>query len=244
MPIDLTKTDGSLTIDEIQYQAYKAEYVSFSSEAKAAMNILLARIENLQLGMEAKRGRTLIEDVTNRIKTLDSCSEKLRRHNMELTPDNLRERILDMAGIRVITPFEDDCFIIADNLENQSGLTVRRKKDYISTPKENGYASLHLTIEVEVFFLNEKKTVPVEVQIRDTTMNAWGVVEHNCCYKHNGDQDPKAREYFHKAALKLQEFRRKAIQLRDYDTKKRKTTATATTTTAAPTPAVSAATED
>lgn len=204
------------------FEKFKAEYISYSSQAQAAMNILLARIQNLQLGMEAAQERTLIDTVTYRIKSIDSCIKKLKLKGHALTPENLRDYISDMAGIRVVTPFEDDIFIIADALKNQSGLTVRRIKDYVSNPKENGYASLHLTIEVEVFFLNEKVIVPVEVQLRDKTMDAWAAIEHICGYKcQSGTKSPKVLELFKKLANYLSGFRKTAIQLRDFDEKKK-----------------------
>lgn len=217
--LDKTSNDtNSFTLSDAEYRAFRDEYKSYSSQARAAMNILLARIENLQLGMEADRQRDLIDTVTHRIKTMDSCAEKLRRNNRELTAENLRNEIRDMAGIRVVTPFEDDIFIIADALKNQSGITIRRTKDYVSEPKENGYASLHLTIEVEVFFLNEKEIIPVEVQIRDKTMDAWAAIEHICGYKcQSGKKSLKVIELFKKLAQYLASFRKTAMQLRDLD---------------------------
>jgi putative GTP pyrophosphokinase len=210
-------------LEDDKFKSFKGGYIELSNQARAAMNILLARIENLQLGMDAAQERTLIDTVTHRIKTLESCIKKLCRRGYELTPDNLRDYVKDIAGIRVVTPFEDDIFIVADALKNQSGLTVRRVKDYVTNPKENGYASLHLTIEVEVFFLNEKVTVPVEVQIRDKTMDAWAAIEHICEYKCSSEEkSPKALSLFKKLAEYLSSFRKTAIQLRDLNEKKKK----------------------
>lgn len=214
---------GHPCLEDDSFKSFKEGYIEQSNQARAAMNILLARIENLQLGMDAAQERPLIDTVTHRIKTLESCIKKLLRKGYELTPENLREHVGDIAGIRVVTPFEDDIFIIADALKNQSGLTVRRVKDYVTNPKENGYASLHLTIEVEVFFLNEKVTVPVEVQIRDKTMDAWAAIEHICEYKCNSEErSPKALSLFKKLAEYLSGFRKTAIQLRDLNDKKKK----------------------
>ena len=232
------ETNNSIALDDIQYQALKQEYRRYSLECEAAMEVLLARIKNLQRGMEASDDRDLIDSVTFRIKTFDSCIEKLRRNGTELNPEALRD-IRDVAGIRVVTPFEDDIYVIADALQNQTGLYVSRVKDYIEGqndskysafsrkntwkrlgPKENGYSSLHLTICVEVFFLGAKVTVPVEVQIRDKTMDAWAAIEHICGYKCAGKKSPKVLELFKKLASYLRDFRVTAMELRDYGEKK------------------------
>lgn len=223
-----------------QYQMLKAEYRRYSLECDAAMEVLLARIKNLQRGMEASDERDLIDSVTYRTKTFDSCIGKMRRDGKPMTAEGLRQ-IRDVAGIRVVTPFEDDIYKLADALQNQTGLFVSRVKDYVDEPanpkyekysynpawqrkgpKENGYASLHMTICVEVFFLGNKVTVPVEVQIRDKTMDAWAAIEHICGYKCVGRKSPKALELFKKLANFLRDFRTTAIELRDFGEKKNK----------------------
>lgn len=227
-------------LDNAQYQTLKAEYRRYSLECEAAMEVLLARIKNLQRGMEASDGRDLIDTVTYRVKTFDSCIGKMIRDGKPLTAEGLRQ-IRDVAGIRVITPFEDDIYVLTDALQNQTGLFVSRIKDYVDEPenpkyekyssnpswqrngpKDNGYASLHMTICVEVFFLGNKVTVPVEVQIRDKTMDAWAAIEHICGYnrqkgyKCTGKKSPKALELFKKLASYLRDFRSTAIELRDF----------------------------
>lgn len=195
-------------------------YIPMSNHAQAAINLLVARINNLQLGIQAELGRPLIDTVSFRVKTLESCIKKLQKKGKDLTPENLEEYVTDIAGVRVVTPFEDDVYIVADALKNQSGLNVRRTKDYIAEPKDSGYASLHLTIEVEVFFLNEKVTVPVEVQIRDKTMDAWAAIEHICGYKcQSGKKSAKVIELFKKLARDLSSFRKTAMKLRNLDEK-------------------------
>lgn len=215
------QADNEICVESERFRRFKEEgYIPLSNQAKAAINLLVARIDNLQLGVEAEQGRPLIDTVTHRVKTMESCIKKLKKKGYDVTPENLQEHVSDIAGVRVVTPFEDDIYIIADALKNQSGLTIRRTKDYVAEPKESGYASLHLTIEVEVFFLNEKVIVPVEVQIRDKTMDAWAAIEHICGYKcQSGKKSLKVIELFKKLAQHLANFRKTAMQLRDIDEK-------------------------
>jgi len=56
-------------------------------------------------------------------------------------------------------------------------------KDYIKNPKENGYRSLHLIIEIPIFLHNETRNMKVEVQLRTITMESWADLEHKLRYK-------------------------------------------------------------
>ena len=57
------------------------------------------------------------------------------------------------------------------------------RKDYISNPKPNGYRSLHLIVSVPVYFAEQKREIPVEVQIRTIAMDFWASLEHSMKYK-------------------------------------------------------------
>ena len=65
-------------------------------------------------------------------------------------------------------------------MELVEGITL---KDYIKKPKENGYRSLHLIVEVPIFLENEKRPMKVEVQLRTIAMDFWASLEHKLRYK-------------------------------------------------------------
>ncbi|RKW35084.1 MAG: GTP pyrophosphokinase family protein, partial [Lachnospiraceae bacterium] len=56
-------------------------------------------------------------------------------------------------------------------------------KDYIKNPKENGYRSYHMIIEIPVFFSDRKQAMKVEVQIRTIAMDFWASLDHQIKYK-------------------------------------------------------------
>ena len=64
-------------------------------------------------------------------------------------------------------------------------MTLLKIKDYIKKPKSNGYRSLHLIIEVPVFFSDRKEMIRAEVQIRTIAMDFWASLEHQVKYKKN-----------------------------------------------------------
>ena len=91
----------------------------------------------------------------------------------------------DVAGVRVICAFIDDIYKVADMLTAQDDIELIKRKDYIKNPKMNGYRSLHLIVEVPVFFSDHKELMRVEVQIRTIAMDFWASLEHKLKYKQN-----------------------------------------------------------
>ena len=57
------------------------------------------------------------------------------------------------------------------------------EKDFIGKPKDTGYRSYHLIVEVPVELINEKVMVKAEIQIRTLAMDLWASLEHKLKYK-------------------------------------------------------------
>lgn len=137
--------------------------------------------------------RNPIESIKSRLKSVESIAKKLQKKQLPLTVASVEEHVRDVAGIRVICSFIDDIYMLADCLLQQDDIRLLEKKDYITHPKENGYRSLHLIIEVPIFLQNEKKYMKVEVQLRTIAMEFWANLEHRLRYKKNIDVDVAAQ---------------------------------------------------
>ena len=124
-----------------------------------------------------------IEHLKSRLKTPESIAAKLKRKGHEITIENARDYIHDIAGIRIICSFTSDIYTIFSLIKKQSDLKLIKIKDYIKNPKENGYKSLHLIVEVPVFLTNRTEHVKVEIQIRTIAMDFWASLEHKIYYK-------------------------------------------------------------
>ena len=149
----------------------------------------------------AHRGRgNPIEHVSPRLKTPDSIEAKARRIGCPLTLDELRARIRDIAGIRVVCSFVSDVYTVADMLTRQPDITLLQTKDYIAKPKPNGYRSLHLIVDIPVFLSDRVVGVPVEVQLRTVAMDFWASLEHKIYYKYDPDIPAPLRDELSAAA--------------------------------------------
>lgn len=127
--------------------------------------------------------RNPIENIKTRLKSMDSITEKLRRKGLPITPDSIERELNDVAGVRIVCTFIEDIYHLADCLLEQDDITLIERKDYIENPKESGYRSLHLIVEVPIFLENEKRPMRVEVQLRTISMNFWASLEHQLRYK-------------------------------------------------------------
>jgi len=85
-------------------------------------------------------------------------------------------------------------------LASQGDLTLLRTRDYIATPKPNGYRSLHLLLQVPVFLSDRVERVCVEVQVRTVAMDFWASIEHKAIYKYRGAVPTHVREELNHAA--------------------------------------------
>lgn len=144
------------------------------------------RVLNEQFSLQHERNP--IENIKTRIKSPNSIREKIIRKNLPLTLASIEENLNDIAGIRVICSFLEDIYMLADCLIQQDDVVLLGCKDYIKNPKENGYRSLHLIIQIPIFLQNEKKSMKVEVQLRTIAMELWANLEHRLRYKKNLDK--------------------------------------------------------
>ena len=152
---------------------------------RSALKIAVTQMEILDEEFASLYDHSPIHHIEHRIKTLESAAKKLKRRGYDLTIDNIYAHIQDMAGVRVICNYLDDIYYLRGLLTRTESFRVIREADYIKEPKETGYRSLHLIIEIPVFFSNQKKNMRVEVQIRTIAMDFWASVDHQLKYKQN-----------------------------------------------------------
>ncbi len=150
---------------------------------QCAIQEVTTKLEVLSHEMSVRYRRNPIETVKYRIKKPESIAEKLMRNQLPVTLEAISEHLNDVAGVRVICSFIDDIYTVANMLTRQDDIKLVSVKDYIKSPKENGYRSYHMIIEIPVFFSDKKQSVRVEVQIRTIAMDFWASLEHHVKYK-------------------------------------------------------------
>ena len=150
---------------------------------RCAIKEVQTKFEVLDEEFSIRYNRNPVEAIKTRLKSPRSIYEKMIRNDYPITVDNIREHLSDIAGIRIICSYPEDIYTLCDMFLRQDDVRLIRKKDYIAKPKENGYRSLHLIVEIPIFLTDAKEYVRAEVQFRTIAMDFWASLEHKLKYK-------------------------------------------------------------
>lgn len=122
----------------------------------------------------------------SRIKEPDSMIRKLKKQGLPTDSGTALRDVHDALGIRVVCSFMEDVYAVAQWLERGNWFTITERKDYIASPKPNGYRSLHLIARFPDGLL-------AEIQLRTIALDFWAALEHQMKYK---------REVRHEAVIR------------------------------------------
>lgn len=136
------------------------EFEGLMMKYNSAIREITTKLEVLNDELSFSSRRNPIESIQARIKRPYSIARKLRRLGQPVTVESISTNLNDVAGVRVICPFLDDIYAISDMLLKQDDIQLVAKKDYIQQPKPNGYRSLHLIIEIPIFFFHRQGNDP------------------------------------------------------------------------------------
>jgi GTP pyrophosphokinase len=126
-------------------------------------------------------------EVSGREKSAFSIWEKMQRRNIAF------EQLSDIMAFRIVVPTREQCYAALGAIHNAYPVIAGRFKDYISTPKANGYKSLHTGVT-----LRHPRNQKIEIQIRTRSMHEVadiGVAAH-WNYKEGDQEAPEEIERY------------------------------------------------
>lgn len=150
----------------IEYHAIDKKYTEANIDNK-----LLKRYRALL----KKNTEGLEVEITGRIKSKYSVYNKLKKYEREWKSPNIKS-IQDLLAFRCVTKTQGDCFNILEKVMDSGELNTEFFDDYISTPKKNGYKSIHSIVKF-------KDIAPLEVEVQILTeamhyTNTYGKASH------------------------------------------------------------------
>src|SRR5690625_3648165 len=92
---------------------------------------VMTKINILKTEFEHSHEYSPIEHVSSRLKSPESIIEKMQRRGGPISLTAIREKIQDIAGVRIVCSFISDVYQIADMLSAQPDIEVVEVKDYI-----------------------------------------------------------------------------------------------------------------
>ena len=170
------------------------EFMALQQLYDAGIKEVRTKLEILDDEFKIKHDHNPIHHMEYRLKSVNSILGKLEKRGLEVSLDSIVTNLTDIAGVRVICNYVSDVYKMADLLIKQSDIKLIAKKDYIKHPKENGYRSLHLVVEVPIFLAEKVQPTTVEIQIRTIAMDFWASLEHHLRYKADNEVPDGVRD--------------------------------------------------
>ena len=149
-------------LDPVGYQEIRDELIRRSSAHEEFMTGIQRKIQD-RLSDEGIKAT-----VYGRVKHIYSIYRKMFAQNKTL------DEIFDLYAFRVIVDDTNECYNVLGCIHDLFKPVLGRFKDYIGTPKPNGYQSLHTTVI-------GREGIPFEVQIRTWEMHhtaEYGIAAH------------------------------------------------------------------
>lgn len=182
------------TPQSAEYLEITKKFRQMSAAFEGAIDCVMGTLKTIEQEMIESGLRIPIHSVTSRIKSPDSTRQKLARHGLPYTIDNVMNNLNDIAGVRIICKYITDIYHVRDLLLKSDRYTFIKEKDYIKTPKPSGYRSLHLIVETDVSVNGENRKIRCEIQLRTSAMDSWASLEHNMRYKSDLPENEQINE--------------------------------------------------
>lgn len=144
-------------------------------------------------------GNPIIHTVKHRLKNVEHLKEKIQRKwdvENPLTPENLFERVTDLAGVRVLHLYQDQFEaihnLITKQIENGDWVYHENPVAYSWDPESRQYfEGLELTPKIKdsyytsIHYVVKPKSdsnICCEIQVRTLFEEIWGEIDHTINY--------------------------------------------------------------
>ncbi|MBT5077796.1 MAG: bifunctional (p)ppGpp synthetase/guanosine-3',5'-bis(diphosphate) 3'-pyrophosphohydrolase, partial [Candidatus Marinimicrobia bacterium] len=122
-------------------------------------------------------------EVFGRAKHFYSIYGKMKRRNKKF------EELFDLFAIRIIVDKISECYAVLGSVHQLYTPLQERFKDYVATPKSNGYQSIHTTV-----FGKHGKMVEVQIRTKEMDRLAEVGVAAHWIYKESGNEATAVKE--------------------------------------------------
>ena len=149
-------------LDPVAYHEIEQQLALRKEDREAFLSNIIKRIE------ARLEGEHVTAQIDGRVKSIYGIYRKMYIQGRSF------DEIYDIYAVRIIVDTVLECYNILGIIHDMLRPIPNRFKDYISTPKQNMYQSLHTTVL-------DKEGVPFEVQIRTWDMHytaEYGVAAH------------------------------------------------------------------
>ncbi|MHA1550231.1 MAG: RelA/SpoT family protein [Alphaproteobacteria bacterium] len=180
-----------LAFEYLEPKSYKHIQKDLKKIREEGQNLILPIIDELK---ELVKDNKINAEIDGREKTPPSIWKKMQRKGLAF------DRVFDIMAFRYITKNIADCYHILGLIHEKYAMVPGRFKDYISTPKPNGYQSIHTTI---IGPFNTR----IEIQIRTKNMQEvaeFGIAAHWAYKLEDQSLSKKPKIFFNNLVTSIQ----------------------------------------
>ncbi|MDA9841920.1 bifunctional (p)ppGpp synthetase/guanosine-3',5'-bis(diphosphate) 3'-pyrophosphohydrolase [Candidatus Marinimicrobia bacterium] len=164
-----------LALKCLDLRSYNGIKKKIEGSSKSNKKILESTITPVKKELESYK---IHSDISGRYKSISSINRKMKLRSKKF------DEIYDLYAIRIVVDKIEECYLALGVIHSIYPPVQERFKDFIATPKTNGYQSIHTTVMT-------KDNRLTEVQIRTKEMDSTaevGVAAH-WLYKGNAEMD-------------------------------------------------------
>ena len=164
-----------LALKCLDLRSYNGIKKKIEGSSKSNKKILESTITPVKKELESYK---IDSDISGRYKSISSINRKMQLRSKKF------DEIYDLYAIRIVVDKIEECYLALGVIHSIYPPVQERFKDFIATPKTNGYQSIHTTVMT-------KDSRLTEVQIRTKEMDSTaevGVAAH-WLYKGNAEMD-------------------------------------------------------
>ena len=210
LPMDTTNANTKILE---QYREKTSVYREFTDRVEDLVSVLL------------EESGIRVHSISSRMKDCSSLERKIDKNSGKYT--ELKD-ITDIAGVRIITYFDDEVDAAAGVIEREFCIDWDNSIDkrQLIDPDRFGYVSLHYIAalaksRLELSEYKKFRDCKVEFQIRSILQHAWAEIEHDLGYKRRHAVPRDIRRSFSRLAGLLeiadQEFKNIRDNLENYE---------------------------
>jgi GTP pyrophosphokinase len=158
-------------LEDLSFQyVYPEDFEKIKKILKGKKEEVEVHLEKFEKSLKKELAKNGVTDFTmdHRVKSLYSLFKKLQKYKGDV------EAIYDISALRVTVPEVSDCYKVLGIIHGAWRPLPERIKDYIASPKLNGYRSIHTTI-----FTGDGAIVEVQIRTEDMHKEAeFGIASH------------------------------------------------------------------
>jgi putative GTP pyrophosphokinase len=189
-----------------EYDVYKELYSEFAIKMKYLVTELLIN------------KKIKYHQISERVKEKQQLENKIIKKNFKYSK---LDEITDIAGLRIITYFEDEIDKISDIIINEFEIDYKNSVDKRKLEIDRfGYQSLHYV----VFLNSQRQNLPeykkfsglkYEIQIRTILQHSWAEINHDIGYKGDFEIPNIAKRTFYRVAALLEAADLEYVRLKE-----------------------------